>query len=339
MQVVDSLALRREPARPAGDDRRAADGRRGHPAPADRGHPRASPATGSTRSRGADRPRTQRDRRRHHPGDRARPGPAAPQPGRGRPDTAVQRLRRPRARSPATEPVDAKELVSLLLDGVLIRRTTTPETPRADPPAPQPPSPVPGATSPWSCCSSSSRPSRRSTCPRSTPTSSTTACVTGDTGYIMRIGGVHARRSRWCRSSCADRGRLLRRPDRDGARPRRPRRRSSPGCRRSPPARSASSARPSLITRTTNDVQQVQMLVADDVHADGVGADHVRRRHHPGAAPGRAAVRAAAGRSCRCWSSSVGADHRADAAAVPADAGAHRRASTGCCASRSPASG
>ena len=30
--------------------------------------------------------RTQRDRRRHHPGDRARPGPAATQPGRGRPD-------------------------------------------------------------------------------------------------------------------------------------------------------------------------------------------------------------------------------------------------------------
>ena len=46
---------------------------------------------------------------------------------------------------------------------------------------------------------------------------------------------------------------------------------------------------PSLITRTTNDVQQVQMLVLLDLHDDGVGADHVRRRHHHGAAPGRRA--------------------------------------------------
>ena len=41
-----------------------------------------------------------------------------------------------------------------------------------------------------SCCCSSSAPSRRSTCPASTPTSSTTACVTGDTGYIVRTGAV-----------------------------------------------------------------------------------------------------------------------------------------------------
>ncbi len=41
---------------------------------------------------------------------------------------------------------------------------------------------------------------------------------------------------------------------------------ASSGSARSPPARSASFGAPSLITRATNDVQQVQMLVADDLH-------------------------------------------------------------------------
>ena len=40
----------------------------------------------------------------------------------------------------------------------------------------------------WCCCSSSAR-WRRSTCPASTPTSSTSGVATGDTGYIMRTGG------------------------------------------------------------------------------------------------------------------------------------------------------
>ena len=61
---------------------------------------------------------------------------------------------------------------------------------------------------------------------------------------------------------------------------------------------------PSLITRNTNDVQQVQMLALMTFTLMVVGPDHVRRRHHPGAEPERAAVRAAAGRACRRWASS-----------------------------------
>ena len=119
--------------------------------------------------------------------------------------------------------------------------------------------------------------------------------VKGDTGYILRIGGVmlarHAGADRLRRSAPST---------------------SAPG----PPWRSAAtcgppifdrvqyfSARevgqfgaPSLITRTTNDVQQVQMLVLMTFTLMVVGADHVRRRHRPGAAAGRAAVGAAAGR-------------------------------------------
>ena len=47
---------------------------------------------------------------------------------------------------------------------------------------------------------------------------------------------------------------------------------------------------PSLITRTTNDVQQVQMLVLMMLNVIARGADHGHRRHHHGAAPGRAAL-------------------------------------------------
>ena len=43
---------------------------------------------------------------------------------------------------------------------------------------------------------------------------------------------------------------------------------------------------PSLITRTTNDVQQVQMLVLMTCTMMIGRADHVRRRHHHGAARG-----------------------------------------------------
>ena len=67
---------------------------------------------------------------------------------------------------------------------------------------------------------------------------------------------------------------------------------------------------PSLITRTTNDVQQVQMLVRDDLHDAGRGADHVRRRHHHGAAAGRRPV-LAAGRRVPVLVLSIGADRSA----------------------------
>ena len=48
-------------------------------------------------------------------------------------------------------------------------------TSSADPTPPRPPASVPERDRRWSCCSSSCRPWPRSTCPRSTPTSSTTA--------------------------------------------------------------------------------------------------------------------------------------------------------------------
>ena len=84
--------------------------------------------------------------------------------------------------------------------------------------------------------------------------------VTGDTGYIMRVGG-----GMLAVTAAADRRSIV--AVYFGARtamavgPRHPGRHLRPGAGASPPARSASSARPSLITRTTNDVQQVQMLV------------------------------------------------------------------------------
>ena len=69
---------------------------------------------------------------------------------------------------------------------------------------------------------------------------------------------------------------------------------------------------PSLITRITNDVQQVQMLVVMAVHDGDRRADHDRGRRDHGAAPGRRPVDRAGGRdagrgdrarrsSCRRW--------------------------------------
>ena len=55
----------------------------------------------------------------------------------------------------------------------------------------------------------------------------------------------------------------------------------------------------SLITRNTNDVQQVQTVVFMGLTVIVVGADDDHRRHHPGGPRGRRAVPAAARRSCR----------------------------------------
>ena len=71
---------------------------------------------------------------------------------------------------------------------------------------------------------------------------------------------VHARRHLRA-DDRLDHRRLLQREGRDGLRARRAQRRSSAASRRSARSRSTRSAPPSLITRNTNDVQQVQTLV------------------------------------------------------------------------------
>ena len=63
---------------------------------------------------------------------------------------------------------------------------------------------------------------------------------------------------------------------------------SSARSRRSARSSSTGSARPSLITRNTNDVQQVQTGHADGPEHDHLGADPDRRRRDHGAPPGRA---------------------------------------------------
>ena len=92
--------------------------------------------------------------------------------------------------------------------------------------------------------------------------------ATGDTGYIAPDGRRDARdladpdrcaRSSPCTSAPAPRWR-------SGATCAA---RSSTRSARSPAREVAQFGAPSLITRTTNDVQQVQMLVADDLHDDG----------------------------------------------------------------------
>ena len=111
-----------------------------------------------------------------------------------------------------------------------------------------------------------------------------------------------------------------------------------------PPRRSSSRQRevgqfgaPSLITRNTNDVQQVQMLVLMTCTHDrsprrscAIGGIIMALREDVGAV-------VAAARRVPVLLVSVGLIIGADGAAVPRDAGAIDR-STGCCASRSPAS-
>ena len=84
--------------------------------------------------------------------------------------------------------------------------------------------------------------------------------ATGDTGYIIRTGAMMLAVS-LVQILCSDRRGVLRRADRDGASAATCARRCSTGSARSPAARSHQFGAPSLITRNTNDVQQVQMLV------------------------------------------------------------------------------
>ena len=84
--------------------------------------------------------------------------------------------------------------------------------------------------------------------------------ITGDTAYIWRTGADHARRHARP-DPVRHRRRLLRIPGGDGLRARRAHASCSTGSPASRPVRSATFGAPSLITRITNDVQQVQMLV------------------------------------------------------------------------------
>ena len=206
--------------------------------------------------------------RRHRPTQRptrAHPRRAGTSRRAGAPD-ALRTPRSPRSTPTRRRPQVIREfLLEVIGSGDDPRMTGRPTEPegarRADPTAAQLPAAVPAAAGRRSCCSSSSAPSPRSTCRASTPTSSTRAWPRGDTGYILRTGGVDARGQRCVQIVCsiaavyfgARAAMGFGRDVRGGDLP--------PGRRASPPARSPSSARPSLITRTTNDVQQVQMLV------------------------------------------------------------------------------
>ncbi len=158
----------------------------------------------------------------------------------------------------------------------------------------------------------------------------------GDTDYICASAAMMLAVSAGA-DALLGRGRLLRRPHRDGLRARR--RAALVRARRHllQRARSAPSAPPSLITRTTNDVQQVQMLVLMSAHHGGRRADHDGRRHHHGDARGprplvavrRRGAGAVPGRRAS-WSA------RWCRASARCSGGSTR--STGSCASRSPAS-
>ena len=189
---------------------------------------------------------------------------------------------------------------------------------------------------PSSACSSSAR-SRRSTCPASTPTSSTTASprATPATSCAPAASmlGVTLRADR-----LLDRRGLLRRA------------RTAMGFGRDlrgrdlPPGRAVLPARGAAVRRAVADHPQHQRRAAGaDARADDL---HDAGRARRSCASAASSWRCARTSGCPgCWPSCVPAllivgvaSSSADGAAVPRDAGAHRRRSTGCCASRSPAS-
>ena len=120
---------------------------------------------------------------------------------------------------------------------------------------------VPAGRSPSSCCCSSSARSPSLYLPSLNADIIDNGVATGDTGYILRDRRRDARGHAGA-DRLRDRRRLLRRPDRDGASAATSARGAlPPGRRRSPRREVGQFGAPSLITRTTNDVQQVQMLV------------------------------------------------------------------------------
>ncbi len=63
---------------------------------------------------------------------------------------------------------------------------------------------------------------------------------------------------------------------------------------------------PSLITRNTNDVQQVQMLVLHELHDAGGGADHCASAASSWRCARTSACRGCCSCACRCWPARIG---------------------------------
>ena len=129
--------------------------------------------------------------------------------------------------------------------------------------------------------------------------------VTGDTGYILHTGALMLAVT-LVQIVCAIGAVYFGARTAMALRPRPARRRSSAGCRRFSAREVGRFGAPSLITRTTNDVQQVQMLVLMTCTLMVVGADHVRRRHHHGARQDVGLSWLLAGQRAACWPSSSG---------------------------------
>ena len=194
------------------------------------------------------------------------------------------------------------------------------------------------AGSPWSCSCSSSARSAMLYLPSLNADIIDNGVATGDTGYIVRTGRGDARRraaaDRAARSPPSGSARAPRWASAATSAPR-----SSTGSARFSAREVQQFGAPSLITRTTNDVQQVQMLVLMGCTMMVVRADHDGRRRRDGDARGLRPRPGCSPSSSRRCSSAVGLRGQPDGAQLPRDAGAHRRGQPASCASRSPASG
>ena len=127
----------------------------------------------------------------------------------------------------------------------------------------------------------------------------------GDNDYILRIGGLMLVVTAAAGRRLDHRG-LPRRADRDGLRARRPQRDLHARSRASRQVEVNHFGPASLITRNTNDVQQVQTVVFMAPDGHGLRADPDRRRDHHGRPPGRSAVGAARRRAAADGRSSSG---------------------------------
>ena len=145
--------------------------------------------------------------------------------------------------------------------------------------------------------------------------------LTGDTDYIWRIGGVMLLIT-FVQVAFAICGGLLRRPRRDGVRPRRARRAVPPGHRLLGPGRRR--ARRAVADHPHHQRRDAGADPRPDVlHAARRRADHDRRRRDLRGARGRSALAAAAREHPGARDLRRARDHP-DGPAVPGHAGAHR---------------